>query len=94
MVIMQQIKMCDIPISPEDTMRICARHDMNPDQFRDEHLVCPAGHVSLDSSLFVMLLETMRSITEAADWSKPARIVLEYDPRDVKMHIVTFTESA
>lgn len=91
---MMQLNMCDTPISPNDMQRLYARHDENPDRFNSEHLNCPTGHVGLDSRMFVMLLETMRSVVEATDWNKPARIVLEYDPRVEKMHIVTFTESA
>ena len=90
---MQQIQACDIPISPDDMRRVYVSHDANPEKFRSEHIICPTGHVSINSKLFVMLLETMRSIVDATDWDKRTRIVLEYDPRVEKMNIVTFTES-
>ena len=89
----KQTRICDIPISPNCTREIFGEFAIDPECFAKAHELLPTGRVSVNPRFFLMMLETMKSIVESADWQKKARIVLEYDPQAEKMDVVTFTES-
>lgn len=79
---------------------------INPSARRNEALHAMAGGekptdgvqaswaMSFPSKFFAVMLEIANVIYRTTDYKKKARIVLEYDPRQEKMTLSTFTEDA
>ena len=78
----------DTPIAPTSIRAI--RETFDPRDYPGDSTNVPTAHVSVMSEFFVVLRELARMILTGTEWSKKARIVLEYDPQIEKMEIKTF----
>lgn len=85
---------CDISIGPQDGPQMVMESEMDREAFAEKHCTVPTGRVSVSSNLFPIMLKAMQQIVQGTRWDKKARIVLEYDPQNKKMEIVSFMESA
>ena len=84
---------CDIPIHPQDGPQMARESEWDREAFAEKHRVVPTGRVSVSSNLFPIMLTAMQQIVQGTRWDKKARIVLEYDPQNQKMEIVSVMES-
>lgn len=78
-----------VPIDPEKMNQLARRVDEADTQ---KWPCVPTDRVYIPSSCFVVFREIAKMIIRGTAWNKKARIVLEYDPQDAKMSIVTFME--
>ena len=78
-----------VPIDPEKMNQLARRAN---EADTKEWSCIPTDRVYIPSNFFVVIREIAKMIVEGTVWNKKARVVLEYDPQDAKMSIVTFME--
>ena len=81
-----------IPINPKERRREAAQA-MSTDE-KPGTGVRASWAMSFPAKYFVVMREIANVIYHTTSYKKKARIVLEYDPRQEKMVLSTFTESA
>ena len=85
-------RISDIPINPEAIERERIHH--YPCNSPGDTTLTPTSGVYIRSEGFVAMREIADAICQGTRWNKKARIVVEYDPSQEKMSIMTFMESS
>lgn len=83
---------CNAPIDPDKMQKDYVDVNIKRMVVPDDTACVPTSSVYTSSNYFVVLREIANAIVKGTVWNKKARIVLEYDPQDAKMAIVTFME--
>ena len=83
----------DIPINPDEVRKGHVHYLATGEP--SESLLTPTSCISVPAQhSFVLIRELANAIYAGTRWNKKARIVVEYDPSQEKMSIMTFMESS
>ncbi len=85
---MEELRLCDVPIDPEQLYADCVEAMVYPLEHADRHANVITAKTSLPANnAFLVIREVARVIYKGTQWDKKARIVLEYDPQEEKLTV-------